>query len=345
MRIGERSVGRNQPVFIIAEAGVNHNGRFDNAKKLIDIASKAGADAVKFQTFKSSGLVTDNAYAADYVQKNIGKKVKQIDMIRELELEYDDFKKLKNYCDGKNIIFLSTPHSFDAIDFLEELIPAYKFGSGDLTNIPSIEYAAKKGKPMLLGTGMATLQEVKSAVGAIRKQGNNQIVLLHCTTNYPCEIGEVNLNAMLTMKKEFDCLVGYSDHTEGLVVPTVATAMGANVIEKHFTIDKNLPGPDHKASLNPDELKNMVSNIRETELILGSFDKKPTASEEKIKRVVRKSLVAKNNISKGTKITRDLIDIKRPGNGISPADIEKVVGRIAKINIQKDESFQFNMVE
>lgn len=345
IKISNKPVGKGYPTFIIAEAGVNHNGKFEQAKKLVDIAVEADADAVKFQTFKSENLVSSDLENADYVKKNIGKNLTQLEMIKSLELKYEEFKELKDYCDKKGIIFLSTPHSFDAIDFLEDLVPAYKFGSGDITNTPALKHAAKKGKPMILGTGMSTLNEVKFAIDAIKSEGNDQIIALHCTTDYPCPIKEGNLRAMITMQKELDCLVGYSDHTLGIITPIVATALGAVVIEKHFTIDKNLPGPDHKASLEPDELKRMISKIRETEEILGSYEKKPTKSEEKIMSLVRKSIVAIEEIEKGTIIDENMIAVKRPGIGVSPSQIDKIIGKKAKRTIAKDEIFQADMVE
>jgi N-acetylneuraminate synthase/N,N'-diacetyllegionaminate synthase len=345
MKIGNKSIGKNSPVFIIAEAGVNHNGKLDLAKKLVDAAVDAGADAVKFQTFKTEGVVTSKIKIADYAKKNIGMDEKQINMIKNLELQYGDFKILKEYCDKKGIIFLSTPHSFDAIDFLEDLLPAYKFGSGDITNIPALKYAAKKNKPIILGTGMSTLKEVKFAVDSIKSENNKQIITLHCTTNYPCPLEEVNLNSMLTMQKELDCLVGYSDHTAGTMVPIIATALGAVVIEKHITTDKNLPGPDHKASLEPDELKTMITEIRNVEKALGSFDKKPTESEKKIMKIVRKSIVAKQDIKKGSIIKKNMLIIKRPGTGLKPMDLDKIIGKKIKKHIAKDEILQLGMVE
>ena len=345
LKISNKFIGEKQPIFIIAEAGVNHNGRLKQAKKLVDIASEAGADAVKFQTFKAENLVTANLELADYVKKNIGKNLGQQEMIKSLELSYNDFRTLKNYCDKKEIIFLSTPHSFDAIDFLEDLVPTYKFGSGDITNIPALKHAAKKGKPIILSTGMSTLNEINDAITAIKSEGNDQIVALHCTTNYPCPLDEVNLRAMITMQRKLDCLIGYSDHTTVITTSIIAAALGAVVIEKHFTIDKNLPGPDHKASLEPKELLHMIKEIRNAEKILGSYDKKPVMSEKKIMNLVRKSIVAKKNIEKGSIITDDMIIIKRPGTGLKPVDIYKVVGRKAKRNIVKDESFQLEMVE
>jgi len=258
-------------------------------------------------------------------------------MLKRLELSFNDFRELKKYCDKKKIIFLSTPHSEDAIDFLESLVPAYKIGSGDLTNLPFLKKVAKKKKPILLSTGMANLSEVKEAVSTIKKQGNNKIILLHCTTNYPCPFEEVNLRAMLTLKKEFKLPVGYSDHTLGIMVPIMAVAMGAKIIEKHFTLNKNLPGPDHKASLEPNELQEMVKVIRDVKKALGSDIKKPTKSEEKIKKFVRKSIIAKVDIPRDTKILRDMLIIKRPGTGIAPKFLNEVINKAAKKNIKKDQ--------
>ena len=241
--------------------------------------------------------------------------------------------------------YLEDTNDEDAIDFLEDLVPTYKFGSGDITNIPALKHAAKKGKPIIFSTGMSTLNEIKDAITAIKSEGNEQIIALHCTTNYPCPLEEVNLRAMITMQKELDCHIGYSDHTTGITTTIIAAALGAVVIEKHFTIDKNLPGPDHKASLEPNELIRMIKEIRNTERILGSYDKKPTISEKKIMNLVRKSIVAKKDIEKGSTIRDDMIVIKRPGIGLKPVDIYKVVGRKTKRNIAKDEVFQLDMVK
>jgi N-acetylneuraminate synthase/N,N'-diacetyllegionaminate synthase len=343
--IENKIVGVKQPIFIIAEAGINHNGKIELAKKLIDIAVKADVDAIKFQTAKAEDVVIKKIEMPDYAKKNNEKIITQLEMIKKYELKYKDFSMLKDYCDKRGIIFLSTPHSFDAIDFLDDLVSAYKFGSGDITNIPTLKYAAKKGKPIILGTGMATLQEVKDAVNAIKFEKNEQIIALHCTTNYPCPLEEVNLRAMITMQKELDCLIGYSDHTLNYIVPIMAIALGAVVIEKHFTIDRNLPGPDHLASLEPNELKNMVLKIRKAEKILGSYDKKPTDSEKKIMNFVRKSIIAKKDIKKGSTVDKDMLIIKRPGNGLLPAEIGKLLGKKTKRYISKDEIFQLNMVE
>ena len=345
VKIGKKLVGGGQPTFIIAEAGVNHNGKIELAKKLVDIAVDSGADAVKFQTFKAEEVTTSQADLADYAKKNIGKNLRQIDMIKSLELNYDDFKFLKRYCDKKKIIFLSTPHTSDAIDFLEDLVPAYKFGSGDITNIPALRHAAKKDKPMILGTGMSTSEEVKHAIDVIKSEKNDKIIVLHCTTNYPCPIDEVNLRAMLKMKSDFDCLVGYSDHTIGITVPIMAAALEAAVIEKHFTLDRDMIGPDHKVSLEHNELKKMVEEIRNAEKALGIAEKKPTSSEIKNMKLIRKSIVAKTDIEKGAIINEDMIIIKRPGTGLKPTDVDKVINKKAKRKISKDEIFQLDMVQ
>lgn len=345
IKIKNRLIGEGQPTFIIAEAGVNHNGKVALAKKLVDAAKDARADAVKFQTFKAEGVVTDGVEIADYARRNIGKKIRQLEMIKSFELKYKDFELLKDYCNQKEIIFLSTPHSFDAIDFLEHLVPAYKFGSGDITNIPALRHTAKKGKPIILGTGMSTLDEVKYAVNVIKSEGNNQIIALHCTTNYPCPIEEANLRAIITMQRELECLVGYSDHTLGLSVPVIAAALGAVVIEKHITIDKTLPGPDHKASLEPNELKEMIKAIREVERALGNGTKKPTTAEKNTMHIVRKSIVAQQDIAKGTILTNEMLAIKRPGTGMDPEYLDKIIGKKAARSIAKDEVIQPEMIE
>jgi len=343
--IKNKVIGIGQPCFVIAEAGVNHNGSLQLAKRLVDVAVDAHADAVKFQTFHAEGVVTGSTGIADYARNNIGKNMKQIDMLRTYELTYKDFQTLKEYCDEKRIIFLSSPHSFDAIDFLQDLVPAYKFGSGDLTNIPALQHAAVKNKPLLLGTGMATLTEVKQAVHAITAMGNPQLVLLHCTTSYPCSYEEVNLRAMMTMQQELDTLVGYSDHTLGILVPPLAVSLGATVIEKHFTLDKTMQGPDHTASLEPKELAEMIKQIRDVETILGSAEKKPTNSEKKNRENVRKSLVAAKNIQKGERICKEMLVIKRPGTGVSPSDFDAIIGKKTKRDISVDEVLQWDMVE
>ncbi len=341
IKIGSKLIGTNQPVFIIAEAGINHNGSLGLAKKLIDAAVESGADAVKFQTFKAENLVTEKVEMAEYQKKNTGKQESQLDMLKGLELSYDELKELKDHCDKKGIVFFSTPHTEDAIDFLEDLMPVFKIGSGDLNNLPYLEKIAKKQKPIILSTGMGTLEEVKEAVNIIKKH-NDQLILLHCTTNYPCPKQDVNLKVLETLKKETGCIIGYSDHTEGIEIPIMANLLGATVIEKHFTLDKNMEGPDHPASLDPAELKEMVSAIRGgrkmevPDEIMGDGVKKPTKEEKETAKVTRKSIVAKVDIPKGKIIEKGMIIIKRPGTGIPPEKIEEIVGKRAKKGIKKD---------
>lgn len=339
-----RKIGKDQPVFIIAEAGVNHNGDIELAKQLVDKALKAGADAVKFQTFKVEDLVTKETEMADYQKENIGEKKSQYDMIREVELDNEDFEELKRYCDDKGILFLSTPHTLEAADILESLVPIYKVGSGDLTNLPFLENLAGKRKPIILSTGMGTLGEVEEAVECIRKIGNEELILLHCVTDYPVSIEDVNLRAMLTLRGSFKTIVGYSDHTLGITAPIAAVSMGASVIEKHFTLDKGMKGPDHKASLEPEEFEEMVDKIRELEKGLGDGIKRPTENEEKIKQVARKSIVAKEKISEGSVIDEDMLEIKRPGTGIKPKHLEKLIGKKVNCDIKKDELITWDMI-
>jgi len=360
IKIKNKLIGKGLPCFIIAEAGVNHNGKFDLAKKLVESAKEAGADAIKFQTFKAENLVTAQTKQAKYQTENIGKREAQYAMLKRLELSYSDFEKLKEYCDKAGIIFLSTPHSDkEDVDLVAKLCPAIKIASGDLTNLPLLEYAAKKKKLIILSTGMADLEEVREAVNIILPI-NKKLILLHCTTNYPTPINEVNLKAMETMRKEFNLPVGYSDHTEGIDVSLGAVALGACLIEKHFTLDKNLPGPDHRASLEPDELREMIEKIRNIEKrlkegeipetiikelnfseALGDSIKKPNANELETAKVIRKSIVAARDIEKGEEIKENMLAIKRPGTGIGPKFIKKVIGKKSKKDIKKDELIQF----
>jgi len=344
LRIGDKLVGDGEPCFIIAEAGVNHNGDFELAKKLIDVAKQAGADAVKFQTFKSEGVTTATTTMASYQERNIGDSESQVKMLRRLELEYELFEELKDYCDEKGIIFLSTPHSYDAINFLDPLVPAHKIGSGDLTNIPSLEMIAKKGKPVILSTGMGTLEEIREAVDAVRNQANERIVVLQCVSNYPSSLEDQNIKAVQTLRKEFNVLTGYSDHTMSIIAPLIAVSLGACVIEKHLTLDRTLPGPDHKASLEPNELKEMIDSIRKAERALGDGIKKPTDEEVEIKRVTRKSLVAGVDIPEGTAISREMIEIKRPETGIRPKRLKDILGKKANRSIVKDEVITEDMI-
>ncbi|GAA0078693.1 N-acetylneuraminate synthase [Clostridium sp. CTA-5] len=331
--------------FIIAEAGVNHNGDISIAKKLIDAAVDAKVDAIKFQTFKTENLVTYNAPKADYQKQTTGTG-NQYEMLKQLELSYDELVILRDYCNEKGIMFISTPFDFESVDLLEKLnIPLYKISSGDLTNIPLLQYIAKLNKLIILSTGMANLGEVEDAIETIKETGNYKISLLHCTSNYPTDYADVNLNAMITLKDAFKFQVGYSDHTVGIEIPIAAVAMGAKIIEKHFTLDKNMEGPDHKASLNSEELKQMVDSIRNIEKALGNGIKKCNKNELNTRNVARKSLVASVNIKKGELISQDNITVKRPGNGISPKYINNIIGKKATADINADDFITFSKVE
>jgi N,N'-diacetyllegionaminate synthase len=344
--IAGRPVGPGHPTFIIAEAGVNHNGDTAIAYRLIDAAAAAGADAVKFQTFKADKLVTKAAKMADYQVENIGAESSQLEMLRKLELQYADHAALKAYSEQLGLVFMSTPFDQDGIDFLHALgVAAFKAGSGDLTNLPHLQKMAQQGVPMIISTGMAVLEECVDAVEAIRAVGDPGLVVLHCTTNYPCPEVEVNLKAMTTLATELQCLVGYSDHTEGILVPQLAVAAGACVIEKHFTLDRNMEGPDHKASLEPQELAEMVTMIRRIEQIVGNGVKVPNASELRIMEAARKSIVAAQKILAGTVILAEMLDIKRPGTGISPKKMQDLVGKRAKTTIEADTVITWDLLE
>lgn len=342
--IGDTQIDDENKVFIIAEAGVNHNGSVDTAMEMIDKAKEAGADAIKFQTFKAEDVATSGTKNAEYAQRNLQKQESMVNMLKKLELTRDDFLKLKAYCDKKEIIFLSTPSTFDAINFLDELVPAFKIASSDITNNPFLKKIAEKRKPILLSTGMTTIDEISDALDVIRAHHNDKIILLHCTTQYPTELEDVNLRAMQTLKKEFNLLVGYSDHALGSDASKLAVELGAVVIEKHFTLDKSAKGPDHKASLEPDELKEMINAIRnqdffldcEKELLLGSAEKKPTPEEVEVAKVARKSIVAKKDIAKGEEFSEDNITTKRPGTGLSPKHYQNLIGKTSKRNIKAD---------
>ena len=324
-------------VYIIAEAGVNHNGSKELAYKLIDAAKKSGVDCIKFQTFKAENLVSHNAAKADY-QKDTTGEGSQIDMLKKLELSYDDFVDLKKYCDKEGICFLSTPFDFESINFLNGLdMPFWKIPSGEITNLPYLVALAKTKKPVVMSTGMCRMNEIEEAMRVLKDNGTPSIKLLHCNTEYPTPYEDVNLNSMKTMADAFDVEVGYSDHTKGIEVPVAAVALGATIIEKHFTLDRNMEGPDHKASLEPDELAQMVSSIRHIEKALGSADKKPSPSEMKNIEVARKSIVASTHISAGDVFTENNLTVKRPGSGISPMRWNEVLGQKAARDYEEDE--------
>lgn len=324
-------------VLIIAEAGVNHNGSFELACKLVDTAKNAGADCIKFQTFKSTNLVSRTAQKADY-QKNTTGGGTQVDMLKNLELSFDEFLALKSYCDRTGICFLSTPFDMDSITFLNSMdMPFWKIPSGEVTNYPYLVAIAKTEKPVVMSTGMCNLYEIQTAINVLKDNGTKDIKLLHCNTEYPTPFDDVNLLAMHTMRKTFGLDVGYSDHTKGIEVSVAAVALGASIIEKHFTLDCNMEGPDHKASLEPDELKMMVNCIRNIERALGSGDKTPSPSEIKNKFVARKSIVAKTNIKVGDILTADNVTVKRPGTGISPMRWNEILGTRAIKDFAEDE--------
>ncbi len=339
VKINNRIIGGDhQSVFVIAEAGVNHNGDIELAKKLVDIAVEAGADAVKFQTFKAKNIATRYASKARYQFKTTNSNESQYEMLKKLELGEGEFKELYRYARKKGIIFLSTPFDFESADFLEELgVPAFKISSTDLTNLPFLEYIAEKGRPIILSTGMGTLCEIEEAVNTIKNVGNEDIVLLHCITNYPTEFESLNLRAIQTLKATFKLPVGFSDHSRGIYAPIAAVALGAVVIEKHFTLNKNLSGPDHRASLDPEELREMITAIRLIEKALGDGIKRPTPEEEEIKKVVRRSIVAKVNIPKGAVITNEMLTFKRPGTGLPPKYYKEILGKKARRYIKADE--------
>lgn len=322
-------------VFIIAEAGVNHNGSVDLAKSLIDEAVEAKCDAVKFQTFKAENVVSKIAQKAEYQKHTTGAQESQLEMIKKLELSYDSFKELNEYCRDKGILFLSTPFDLESIDFLASLeMPIFKIPSGEITNLPYLRKINSYGKKVILSTGMSDLKEIEEALAVLKDCG---VVLLHANTQYPTPVEDVNLLAMKTMADKFGVEVGYSDHTLGIEIPIAAVAIGAKVIEKHFTLDKNMNGPDHKASLEPDELKEMVQKIRNIEKSLGDGKKAPSKSETPNKEIARKSIVAKTKISKGDILSEKNITVKRPGNGISPMKWDEIIGSVANNNYEEDE--------
>lgn len=325
-------------VYIIAEAGVNHNGSLQLAYELCDKAKEAGVDAVKFQTWVTERIICKDTEMADYQKENLNSDDSQFSMLKKLELSYGEFAQVKDYCDKIGIEFLSTGDTPEDIDFLVGLgMDKIKLGSGDVTNIPFLRYVGQLGLPVILSTGMCRMTDVALAYETLRQAGANDITILHCTTNYPCPMDEVNLAAMDTLKQAFKCPVGYSDHTMGVEVPVAAVALGAEVIEKHFTLDRNMEGPDHKASLEPSELKDMVQKIRNIEMALGDGIKRPNRSEEAVSRVVLKSIVAKRQISAGELLSEDNLTVKRSGTGIPAYCWDLVCGTEASRDYNPDD--------
>lgn len=327
--------------YIIAEAGVNHNGNIEIAKKLCLEAKEAGADAIKFQTWLTDKIITKNVKQADYQTKNTRSSQSQYDMLKALEFSYNDFRKIKKYCDDIGIQFLSTADEQESLDFLIELgIPLIKVGSGDIGNVSYLHYIGSKGKPIILSTGMSTLADVEISIQALKDGGATEITLLHCTTDYPCPYESVNLKAMDTLKYAFGLNVGYSDHTLGIEVPISAVARGAKVIEKHFTLDRNMEGPDHLASMEPGEFKKMVAAIRNVEVSIGTGIKEPTKEEKEILKVVLKRIVAKNIINEGEIITEESICVKRNENGLPASAWNIIIGTRARKTFNVDEGIE-----
>lgn len=329
-------------VHIIAEAGVNHNGDVNLAKQLCFAAKQAGADAVKFQTWVTEKIITQNVKQADYQVANTGNDQSQFDMLKALELTYEETRTVKEYCDSIGIQFASTADERDSLEFLLELgIPYIKIGSGDIGNVSYLRYIGSKGMPVILSTGMSNLSDVELSLNALRAGGATDITLLHCTTNYPCPYENVNLKAMDTLKNAFQLPVGYSDHTVGIEIPVAAVARGAKVIEKHFTLDRKMDGPDHLASTEPDEFKRMVDAIRNVEMALGSGVKEPTAAEKEISKVVLKRIVAKQPIPKGKIIEETDITVKRNETGLPAHAWDYLVGTKARKDYMEDEGIEF----
>ncbi len=341
--IGRRKIGGGFPVFVIAEAGVNHNGKLPLAKKLVDAAKNAGADAVKFQTFKAEKLAARRAPLAAYQKKEGAQS--QREMLRALELSENDFRELFHHAKKKNMLFLSTPFDEESADFLDSLgARAFKVGSGELTNLPLLSHLAKKKKPVILSTGMAVLSEIKDAVAALERDGCADIVLLHCVSSYPAPLEACNVRAVKTLEKTFHVPCGFSDHTTGFEAGCAAVALGARCIEKHFTLDSSLPGPDHKMSLEPHELARYIQSLHDVEASLGDGTKKPAPCENDVRRIARKSVVSARDIVKGERIVQTMLCMKRPGTGIMPRDVKKVIGKIAKKNIPADTLIKWSMM-
>lgn len=325
-------------VFVIAEAGVNHNGSLKCAEEMIYAAKKSGADAIKFQTYVTSELVTKNAGKADYQKKNTSVNESQFEMLKKLEFSSEDFKYLKNVCDKIGIEFISAPFDLESVRVLLDIgVDTFKLPSGEVTNYPLLLELAKTKKTVIMSSGMCTLDEVKQSIEILKEHGTPELALLHCTTEYPAPYSEVNLNVINTLKEFFNIKVGYSDHTPGIVIPIAAVACGAEIIEKHFTLDKNMEGPDHKASLNPRELCEMVQAIRNVESAMGDGIKVPAESEKRNISIARKSIVAKRTINKGELFTEENLTTKRPGDGISPMQWNMVLGQRAKRTFTEDE--------
>jgi len=344
--VGERRIGVGAPVFVVAEAGVNHNGDVGLALALVDAAAECGADAVKFQTFRTDALVSRAAPKAGYQAETTGAGESQRDMLARLELSLEDFARVQERCAKRGVVFFSAPFDEASADALERLgVPLFKVPSGEITNAPYLAHVAAKRRPMIVSTGMSTLAEVAEAVAAIRAAGDPPVALLHCVSAYPAPPAEMNLRAMDTLRERFGVPVGLSDHTLGLAVALAAVARGAAIVEKHLTLDKAMPGPDHRASLDPGEMAALVRGIRTVESALGDGDKRPTPSELDTRRVARKSLVAARALRAGERLTADAVAVKRPGTGIPPAELDRAVGRRLRRDVAADEVLEWTALE
>jgi len=338
LSVGEKKIGYRKPCFIIAEAGVNHNGDVDLALKLVDAAANAGVDAVKFQFFDPPNVTTPETSLARYQQENIGSGGNQIEMLKKLALTESEIGQLKLHAEEKGLVFMCTSHSgLNEFKILDRMgVAAHKVGSGDLLNLPVLQYLARTGKPIIIGTGMATMDEVKAVYRFLVQEGSQQTVFLHCTTEYPCPFDQINMRALTTMMDEIECPIGYSDHSLGIEVPLMAVSLGACVLEKHFTLDRTLPGPDHQASVLPDELERMVRQIRNIEDARGKAEKMPTAGEFETAGVARKSIVYARDLPEGTVLGEGDIAVKRPGTGMNPLRYFEVIGKKIKRSVPKD---------
>jgi len=344
--IDECVIGPGEPVFVIAEAGVNHNASLDMAKQLVDAAIEAGADAVKFQTWVTEKVITPDARMAEYQRQNLGPEQSQFEMAKQLELSYEQFRQIKTYADRQGILFFSTPDEEDSADFLDELgVPLFKIGSGEVTTLPLLRHVALKGKSIIFSTGMSTLGEVEMAVRVIEETGNRQLVLLHCVSNYPANPADYNLRAMDTLASAFGYPVGLSDHTLGIEIAVAAVARGACVLEKHLTLDKTMLGPDHRASLDVGEFAKMVRAIRAVESALGDGVKRPAPSELETKKVVRKSIVAARFIRNGEKITEGDVVLRRTSGGLAPIYLPLVINRHVNRNLDENCIITLEMLQ
>jgi len=348
IKIGNKIIGTGRPVFFIAEAGVNHNGSINYAKKLVDIAKNCGADAVKFQSFKTEKIILKNAPKSQYHIETTGNNRKQswFKLLKSQEMSTEMHYELFKYCKKKKIIFLSTPYDYESVDLLNSLgVDAFKVASTDNQNIPLLEYISKKNKPVILSTAMSTFEEVQLSYRVLKKKLNNKIIVLQCTGNYPSKSDESNLNVMKTYKKKLDCIFGYSDHTVGFSNAIAATAIGASVIEKHFTINKKMYGPDHRMSLSPKELAQTIDLVRETSISLGSFNKCVLISEKQNRKNLKKSLVSKEFIKKGKRLKKNFFDIKRPGTGVLPKFLNKIKNYKSAVDIYPNVTIKEKMIK